>query len=143
MKKSIVCQNEAQIGQILGIDFGKSKVGLAIADQETRMAFAYDVLSNDKAFWLNLKEIVASENVKLIVVGMTKHQNDQESEKTKQTFVKELRKKLTVEIALQEEMFTTKMAQANLKAKGMKNVAKHDDAEAARIILQAWLDRNL
>jgi RNase H-fold protein (predicted Holliday junction resolvase) len=38
-------------------------------------------------------------------------------------------------------MFTTKMAQFNLRERGMKHVSKHDDVEAARIILQAWLEK--
>ena len=46
-----------------------------------------------------------------------------------------------IAIAYQDEMFTTKMAQHNLIERGMKNVSKHDDEEAARIILQEWLDR--
>ena len=42
------------------------------------------------------------------------------------------------EIAVQN---LTKMAQQNLIERGMKNVSKYDDEEAARIILQEWLDR--
>jgi len=38
-------------------------------------------------------------------------------------------------------MFSTKMAQANLLEKGMKNVGKFDDQESAKIILQSWLDK--
>jgi len=44
-------------------------------------------------------------------------------------------------VEYQNEMFTTKMAQANLIERGEKGVSQHDDEEAARIILQEWLDR--
>jgi RNase H-fold protein (predicted Holliday junction resolvase) len=40
-------------------------------------------------------------------------------------------------------MFTTKMAQENIKKRGEKNISKMDDQEAARIILQSWLDKDI
>jgi RNase H-fold protein (predicted Holliday junction resolvase) len=46
-----------------------------------------------------------------------------------------------IHIAYQDEMFTTKMAQANLIERGEKHVGRHDDAEAARIILQSYMDK--
>ncbi|KKQ46059.1 MAG: hypothetical protein US63_C0007G0036 [Candidatus Moranbacteria bacterium GW2011_GWC2_37_8] len=141
MSMSIDSQDNAQISHILGVDFGKSKIGLAIADDETKMAFAYDTLKNDKEFLKNLKEIVSCENVKTVVIGMTRHQKDDESVKEKLNFAKTIENELGIEIVFHEEMFTTKMAQANIKMRGGRNIAASDDQEAARIILQSWLDR--
>lgn len=136
--------NEAQVSTILGVDFGEAKVGLAIADTETRMAFAFDILPNDPELWGKLKEIVACEKVEAVVIGMTRHEKDAQSAQIKQRFGEKLAKELGVRVEFQEEMFTTKMAQANLIARGLKNVGRQDDAEAARIILQSWLDgRNM
>ena len=50
--------------------------------------------------------------------------------------------KFPIRIEYQNEMFTTKMAQANLIERGVKHVSLHDDEEAARIILQEWLDKD-
>ena len=140
---SIASSNEAEIGHILGIDFGQSKIGLAIADEETRMAFAFDTLVNDRNFLKKLKEIVAKEDVKAIVMGMTKHDKDEESAKEKIRFAEIIEKEIGMPVVFQDEMFTTKMAQDNIKQRGGRNIAKTDDQEAARIILQEWLDRNL
>ncbi len=38
------------------------------------------------------------------------------------------------------EMFTTRMAQANLRERGLSKEIGFDDQEAARILLQEWLD---
>lgn len=141
MSMSIDSQDSAQISHILGVDFGMAKIGLAIADDETKMAFAYDTLKNDKEFLKNLKEIVSCENVKTVVIGMTRHQKDDESAKEKLNFAKTIENELGIEIVFHEEMFTTKMAQANIKMRGGRNIAASDDQEAARIILQSWLDR--
>lgn len=141
MEKSIDSQNKAQIGAFLGIDFGKSKIGLAIADEETKMAFAYNTIANDQRLMDNLKLIAAKENIGAIVVGMTSHAKDPEGAKEKQAFGSELERTLGLPIYFQEEMFTTKMAQENLKLHLKKPLASKDDQESARIILQSWLDR--
>ncbi|KKQ51066.1 MAG: hypothetical protein US70_C0023G0009 [Parcubacteria group bacterium GW2011_GWD2_38_11] len=135
-------KNMAQISAILGIDYGKSKIGLAIADQETKMAFAYDTIKNDGEFLRKLKDIIEKENIKTIVLGMTKHTNDEKSVQEKLDFAKMIEKEAEVNVVFQEEMFTTKMAQANIKMRGGKNIAALDDQEAARIILQEWLDQD-
>lgn len=143
MKKSIPSQDGSNISHYLGIDFGKSKIGLAIADEETRMAFAFDTLKNDAAFLGKLKEIIESKEVKTIVLGMVSHEKDQESATEKMKFAKMLVQELGLEVVLQDEMFTTKIAQDNIKKRGGKNIAQTDDQEAARIILQSWLDRQI
>jgi RNase H-fold protein (predicted Holliday junction resolvase) len=53
-----------------------------------------------------------------------------------------IQKLFSVNVVYQNEMFTTKIAQARLIERGEKKVSKRDDAEAARIILQEWLDIN-
>jgi putative Holliday junction resolvase len=141
MKKSIVSQNEAQIGHILGIDFGKSKIGLAIADSETRMAFALGTFVNDGNFFTKLKEIIEENNVESVVMGMTSHAKDSESAKEKINFAEKIGKETGLSVMLQEEMFTTKMAQENMRERG-RIASEADDQEAARIILQEWLDHN-
>jgi len=131
----------AQISTFLGVDFGEAKIGLAIADEETNMAFAFDTLKNDKDFLANLKEIVQCERVKTIVVGMVAHEKDPKSAEKKIRFAEKIKKELGIEVAYHDEMFTTKMAQENIKLRGGKHIAQTDDQEAARIILQSWLDR--
>ncbi|HPN54326.1 MAG TPA: Holliday junction resolvase RuvX [Candidatus Moranbacteria bacterium] len=142
MKKSIPSRNEAEISHYLGLDFGKAKIGLAIADNETRMAFAFSTLKNDKNFLQKLKEIVENENIKAIVIGITRHEKDQQSAEEKMEFAERVKKETGLIPFFQEEMFTTKMATENLKQSGQKNIAAKDDQEAARIILQSWLDKN-
>jgi len=132
-----------EINTYLGIDYGRSKIGLAIADEETRMAFAFDVLKNDKEFWKNLKEICQSENVKKIIIGKTFHEMDQESAEEKKEFGNKVSKETGIEVEFQEEMFTTKMAQKNLIEAEVKNISKNDDSESAKIILQSWLDKEI
>lgn len=142
MKKSIYGQNIAEESTILGIDFGQAKIGLAIADKETEIAFVFDTLKNDKDFLAKLKKIIKDKKVDKIVIGMVSHEKDPKSFQEKKNFLQLLSKEINITVESQDESFTTKMAQANLKEKGLKNISKIDDAESAKIILQSWLDKN-
>jgi putative Holliday junction resolvase len=141
---SIIPQNEPEISHILAIDFGESKVGLALADNETKIAFSYSTIKNDPELLGKIIEIIKKENVNKIIIGVPVYKNKEEKN-DQEIYIKfgeNLKNKLTdVEIIYFNEMFTTKMAGDNLKEKGMKNIQKADDAEAARIILESWLEK--
>lgn len=140
--RTIKSKNMAQISKILGIDFGGSKMGISIADIETKIAFAYTTLANDRFFQEKIKEIIKKENVSLIVFGIPKYAKN-ENELRIKNFANNLKNNLKIEIEFEEEMFTSKMAQENIKLRGKKGAAKFDDAEAARIILQSWLEKSV
>jgi len=143
------------MSMFLGIDYGKSKVGLAMADSETRLAFAYGTLDNDKNLLQKLAEIVGKENISKVIIGIASYIHPVKSPMQRrglplaefnrvnpsERLGKFLKNKLKIEVEYQEEMFTTRQAQRNLIEKGVKGVKKFDDQEAARLILQGWLDR--
>lgn len=123
----------------LGLDWGLKKIGVALAHKETGVALGYATLHNDAHLIARVGEIISLEGIGTIVIGIPSslHRKNAgyEGEKLGQMLVE----RFPVTIAYQNEMFTTKMAQANLIERGMKNVSKLDDEEAARIILQEWL----
>lgn len=138
---SIDHQNSAKTSHYLGIDFGKAKIGLAMADNETKIAFGYGTIENNKELLEKLEAIIAKENVEKIIIGMPSHSLRNKEDGVEKTFGELLKNNLGVAVEYAEEMFTTKMAQENLKEIGAKNIGKIDDKESARIILQSWLDR--
>ena len=135
---SIYKPKKANVSHFLGIDYGESKVGLATADSETRMAFQYATLDNDNNFLQKLSEIIQKENISKVIIGISASVEVKPIRFRLENFLKE---KLKMKIEYQEEMFTTKQAQRNLIEKGVKGIKKFDDQEAARIILQGWLDK--
>lgn len=138
---SITGQNEAEISHILGVDFGMSKVGLAMADSETKIAFAYGELENNKQLFEKIEEIIKKEGVNLVILGELGLAGGNKKSFEIRSIGERIKKEFSIEVAYQEEMFTTKMAQDNLKQAGIKNISKSDNAEAAKVILQSWLDR--
>lgn len=135
-------KNNTKTIHYLGIDYGKARIGLAVADSETKIAFAHSTVKNDRNFFMKLFEIIQAEKIKKVVIGIPTYVNREEVEYESEKFGKLLEKELDLEVEYQNEMFTTKMAQENLIKKGVKHVKSQDDQEAARIILQSWLDKS-
>lgn len=125
----------------LGIDWGSVKIGVALAHDETRVALAYATLENTKKLLSQLGEIIVLEKIGTVVIGIPSYINREEAEYGGERLGRLLMERFAVAVEYQNEMFTTKMAQANLIERGEKGVSQHDDEEAARIILQEWLDR--
>lgn len=140
---SIDSQNLLKTSHILAIDFGQAKVGLAMADSETKISFGYATLDNNKELIDKIAEIIHNENIKKIIIGKLgqwKEANSAEIEK----LAEDLKNKAGVAVEFYEEMFTTKMAQERLKESGKKDIKQLDNQESARIILESWLEnRNL
>ena len=120
----------------LGIDWGKSKCGIAIADKETLIASGYKKVLTEAI----LSEILAFANeneIEKVVVGV--HQ-DLLKKKKFENFLEKI-KANNISLVLEDEKFSTKMAQKNIMDFRDKNLAQIDDEESARIILQSWLDK--
>ena len=152
----------------LGIDYGSSKVGIALAHQETGVALAYSTLRNDEFFMDALLGLIDIEDVGTVVIGIStrnalpassvkrsfsgwrsnaggpSHVNREEVEHDSEKLGKLIsEQRPDIRIVYQDESFTTKMAQANLIERGEKHVGRHDDSEAARIILQSYIDKSI
>ena len=139
---SIDDENNSNISHYLGIDYGRSNIGLALADEETKLSFAHDTYKNDKDLLQKIAALAEEQNIQKIKIGIPSCINKETIEPEAKRLGSVLEKTLKIEVFYQNEMFTTKMAQANLKEKGVKGIKKQDDKEAAKIILQEWLNNN-
>lgn len=128
------------MGYFLGIDWGQSKVGLAIADDETRLAFGMETVRNDAGLMDRLGGIIKEKDVRSVVIGIPSRINRKETEYDGERLGRSLGRRFGVTVFYQDEMYTTKMARENLREQGVHQLDRHDDREAARIILQEWLD---
>lgn len=117
----------------IGIDWGVSKCGLAIADSENRIATPLKEIETDKLLD-ELEEIAGDFEIGKIVVGATENN----LEKLKRLEMEEK----GWPIVFENEDFSTLMAQKNIGEFRSKGVTKNDNAESAKIILQSWLDKN-
>ncbi len=121
--------------KILAIDYGKKWIGLAISDDNRKMAFAYKTLENNQKIFSVLNEIVKKEEIYKIVIGLPLNKQMKSTRQTTETenWAGELVKKVEVSIDFENEIFTSIAAN--------KLGAKNQHAAAAAIFLQSYLDR--
>lgn len=134
--------------KIISIDYGDKRTGLAVSDESGRLAKRLKTLENKGKDLLitEIKRILIDENAGLIVVGVPVGLNA-ESEQTRKTndFIAALKGAIGVPVECRNEMYTSKMAEKNLFDAGKRGAEIKDlvDQEAARIILQEYLDKNV
>ena len=121
----------------LGIDFGTKRVGIAVSDAAGTIAFPRATLPNDAQLFSQLEELVKNEKITCIVVGDTRSHGAKDNPVTTEAeqFVAALQKKLAVPIERVWELWSSIEA-SRYAPEGQG----HNDASAAAVILQRFLD---
>ena len=132
--------------RILGIDYGDSRVGIAVSDELGFMAQGVGTIKNKgMANLINeLSQIIAQYNPEKIVVGLPKNMDGSIGFRGEATykFTEELKKIYDKEIIFWDERLTTVGAErflneTNTRGKKRKNVI---DTVAACLILEGYLN---
>ena len=124
----------------LGIDYGSKRVGTAVSNAEGTIAFPRTTLTNDDTLLKNIMQLLIDEKIECIVIGDTlAHGGARNSISDKaDQFVKTLGEETRLPIERQWEAGSSIEANAYIPdGKG------HDDASAAAIILQRYMDMNV
>jgi putative Holliday junction resolvase len=124
--------------KILGIDYGRRKVGLAIGEGGLAEPLEVIRFQDSGSLYVQIRKIVESEGFQKVVVGISEGKMGEETEK----FVRKLEKELAVPIETFDETLTSKDAQAlSIESGGSRSKRKKmEDAYAASIMLQNYLD---
>ena len=122
----------------LGIDYGAKRIGLAVSDDEGKIAFPKSVLSVSNlrsAVW-EIARTARAMKVTAIVVGLPRMPDGRETDQTRETqhFIELLRERVPMPVETADEFLTTKIAEAHTSK-------ETSDASAAALILQAHLDK--
>src|SRR2546421_11387580 len=153
--------HKANRAAILAVDYGRARIGLAIADAETRMAQPLSTMEriNRNEDMRRLRELVRGHGVKQIVVGLPLRLGGTRGEMVEEVegFAQRVRKQIGVSVEMVDERLTSWEAERLLEEvqgrfihdkkltgnKKTKNVqAKMTvDAMAAAVILKEYLDR--
>jgi len=129
----------------LGIDFGSSRIGIAISDDLGMMAHPLETSPNDSGFLSRLRQIVLEKGVSRIVVGIPRNMDGSygpAAEKAK-LFLSQLKSEFAgVQLIGWDERLTTVEAQRLLHAAGrdIKKSRPVIDQVAAQVLLQSYLD---
>lgn len=127
---------------IIAIDYGNKKTGVAISNQEQSFAMPFKQMNlpNISNLIQEIIALVTTHKVCGIVIGLPIDTNSLETEQTKQVrnFAEQVATQTNIPIYLQDERFTSKVADNLMKSIGLKRKERnsHDDSVAASIILQ-------
>ncbi|MAQ72657.1 MAG: Holliday junction resolvase RuvX [Candidatus Marinimicrobia bacterium] len=132
--------------RIIGIDFGLSKVGVAISDSSRIISMPLEVIryKEQKDLVESLKKIALEKNVKTLVIGYPLNMNYKENNMTEiiDKF-KIIMEKNDFEIYLEDERLSSEYAKKIMRQQNIKTGKNKEmvDVLAASIILQTYLDR--
>ncbi len=136
--------------RVLAIDYGTKRIGLAISDEMRMLASARGVIAMGPQAIPEIVTLCVSQNVRFVLLGKPMTLSNTESDMTRKVvaFGEKLKAQLeTVDIKfeLRDERLTSIMANANIAMSGLRKGRREEkslrDEEAARILLQEFLDR--
>ena len=136
------------MNRFIGIDFGMSKVGLAISDPSKIISMPLKVLryKNPKNLIEDLQINATENNVDTFVVGYPLNMNNEKNEMTSlvDNFKDELID-LGFKVFLQDERLSSESAKKIMHEQNIKtgNNKEQIDLIASTIILQSFLDKGL
>ncbi len=125
------------MARYLGIDFGERRVGIAVSDEEEKIAFPMVVLINDKDLLKNIVDLCMKNAVETVVMGESRDYQGQINDIMWKIegFKKQL-ETIGYKVVFEPEFMTS------VQAKQITGENKMLDASAAAIILQSYLDKN-
>jgi putative Holliday junction resolvase len=133
--------------RLLGIDFGRVRIGLAISDELGLLAHPLETLraSNARELARRISAIVREKDIERVVVGLPRNMDGSFGSAANDVlaFVENLRAHLPCPVVTWDERLTTVAANRALREAGRTTRTTREcvDQVAAQIILQGYLDQ--
>jgi putative holliday junction resolvase len=135
---------------VMGFDVGSRRVGIALANTLTASARALAVIERAGDDWTRFDALVAEWRPALMVVGdpLTLDGTEQEATRIARRFARQLAARYRLPVTLVDERATSKEADRRFVAARAAGTARRrdaalQDARAAQIILERWLDAGM
>ena len=136
-------------GVVMGFDYGRRRIGIAIGQKLTGTASALETLDalDGNPNWNRVTKIVAQWQPQAMVVGIPCHLDGSPSDTSREAerFARQLEGRYKLPVYRGDERLTSREAESVIAKKRnagqLKRKAVDTDRLAAQIILQTWLDR--
>jgi len=129
---------------ILGIDYGRSHLGLSIGHTETKMALPYMTLNNlsYKDFLIQLKKVINEEKIEKIIIGWPIATNpDNETPDGIRSEVESFSNKVKGDTHILFELIDERYSTAAAARLRHDDPKSDEHSIAAMLILQSYFDR--
>lgn len=135
------------MARVIGIDFGKKRIGIAVTDPLKMIASGLATVNTEEIMEF-LSNYILKESVEAIVIGLPKNLDNTPTHATAdaERFINDIRNKFpTISVQTVDERFTSKMAVQRILASGTKKKARRDkgliDRTSATLILETYLQQ--
>lgn len=122
MTQSVISKNQAGPATILALDYGRARIGLAIAGAEARLAKPLATLEriNRNEDMRRLRELVREQGVMQIIVGLPLRLDGSRGEMAEEAsrFAERVRKQTGVPVEMVDERLTSWEAERMLEEQG-------------------------
>ena len=135
--------------RVLGLDIGARRIGLALSDEEGRIAFPEGHLERrgPRRDLEALQTLISERDVRAIVVGLPLHLDGRSGSAASaaREFAARLGEATGLPVELIDERWTTVEAERHLRTAGRRTAERRGrgtvDAVAATLLLSTYLDR--
>lgn len=134
------------MSRILALDHGTRRIGVAIADHETGIAFARPAIRrhDERADFAHIARLTAEERITRIVLGLPRNLDGSEGPQAAsvRAFAARLAPVVGLPVTFVDERLTSWEAGERLRATGRRPDARSGevDSASAKLILQEYLD---
>ena len=132
--------------RVLGIDYGKARIGVAVSDELQILAHPVETISVGKTAGSlgRIAALVREKNVDRIIVGLPRHMNGSvgASAEEARSFAEKLRGVVPCKVLTWDERLSTVAAHRALReaGKSSRQTRGYIDQVAAQMVLQSYLD---
>lgn len=150
LERAATQSNVSQGGILMGFDFGRARIGVAVGNRATVSATALiTVGGRNGPDWVAIERLLAEWQPAALVVGVPTHMDGSADEMTTaaQGFISELETRFGLPVHPADERLSSREAAARLRESRRsgartRRVRKGDeDSLAAQLILQGWMEQ--
>ena len=111
--------------RFLGIDYGESRIGLALSDPLQTFAYSFKTIKNDKSLWQNINSIINQKNITRVILGLPDAKRNKVLVEKILSFKNKIETKYNLEVITWNEEFTSAIAQERI----IQSVAKKKESQ--------------
>ncbi|MDR2063532.1 MAG: Holliday junction resolvase RuvX [Candidatus Nomurabacteria bacterium] len=139
------------MSKVMALDVGEKRIGVAIGNFETKIASPLTTIEADGQEIQKITTLLDEEEIDILVVGLPRNSKGEETKQTAmvRTFAEKLMPILDNDfeypkrLIYQDESLSSVIAEERLKESGVQWTKADVDKEAAAIILQDFLEKEL
>jgi putative holliday junction resolvase len=132
--------------RIMGIDYGRKRIGISLSDPLKTFAYSYIAIQNDNKKFIEIRKIIDGKGISKIILGIPNEIKSSSTSIVKEVkkFKSELENKFKLEVLLWDETYTSIIAEQKILQSVTSKKKRRDksllDMSSASIILQEYLD---